>query len=127
MAIGLIVRMGASWAERGSLTRVLLAVEKCWGGRRESSCELSCGMPDTPLASIKSAISSRRVIRTPFGMLPDGNAVDLYTLTNASGATRSVMTYGATVTSLTVPDRAGTFADIVLGYDTLEGYLHDSP
>jgi aldose 1-epimerase len=62
-----------------------------------------------------------------FGQLPDGQPVDLYILTNASGMKARVMTYGATLVSLEVPDRDGTFADITLGFDSLEGYLSASP
>lgn len=54
-----------------------------------------------------------------FGALSDGTAVDLYTLTSAAGSSVSICTYGATVTSIRVPDRAGAFADVVLGFDTL--------
>lgn len=62
-----------------------------------------------------------------FGQLPDGQNVDLYVLTNAAGIKARVMTYGATLVSLEVPDRDGNFADITLGCDSLEGYLSASP
>ena len=64
--------------------------------------------------------------RTPFGTA-HGQGVDLYTLTNQKGASVAVMTYGAAITALRVPDRHGTMADIVLGFDDLAGYLKDSP
>jgi aldose 1-epimerase len=63
--------------------------------------------------------------KTSFGKLPDGREVDLYTLTNKPGATVKVITFGAIVTSLTVPDRQGKFDDVVTGYDSLQGYLKD--
>jgi aldose 1-epimerase len=63
------------------------------------------------------------VTRAAFGRLPDGRAVDLYTLTNARGVEARVTNYGATITVLRTPDRAGRLDDIVLGYDSLEGYL----
>jgi len=59
-----------------------------------------------------------------FGKLPDGREVFQYTLTNKSGASVKVINFGAIVTSLIVPDRHGKFDDVVLGYDTLQGYLH---
>ncbi|HKQ06464.1 MAG TPA: aldose epimerase family protein [Blastocatellia bacterium] len=62
-----------------------------------------------------------------FGKLPDGTAVDLYTLTNANGIEMKVMTYGGIVISLKTPDRNGQLGDIVLGYDNLQGYLDQSP
>jgi aldose 1-epimerase len=62
----------------------------------------------------------------PFGQA-DGQLVQLYTLTNAKGMKAQVMSYGAIVTSLTVPDKSGKMADIVLGYDNLNGYVRNSP
>lgn len=64
--------------------------------------------------------------KAPFGKA-DGKEIDLYTLTNANGLVAKVMTYGATVTELHVPDRAGAMGDIVLGHDHLDGYLKNSP
>jgi aldose 1-epimerase len=61
---------------------------------------------------------------TVFGKLPDGREVHQYTLTNGAGLTALVIDYGATLTSLSVPDRNGKSADIVLGYDNLEGYIN---
>ncbi len=62
-----------------------------------------------------------------FGKTADGKNVDLYTLTNANGSKAEIMTYGAIVTSLHVPDRDSNLADIVLGYDTLDEYIKASP
>lgn len=62
-----------------------------------------------------------------WGKTPDGEAVHLYTLTNAHGLRARVATWGATLISLETPDRDGHLADIVLGFDSLEGYLAGSP
>jgi aldose 1-epimerase len=62
-----------------------------------------------------------------FGRLADGTAVDIYTLTNAAGFEARVMTYGAILVSLKVPDRNGVLADVNLGFDNLEGYLGTHP
>jgi aldose 1-epimerase len=67
------------------------------------------------------------VTKAPFGSLPDGTAVDVYTLVNARGLKARIMNYGATLVSLDLPDRAGALADCVLGYDSLDGYLKSSP
>ena len=67
------------------------------------------------------------VAREPFGKLPDGRAVERFTLTNANGVEVRVITYGAIITSLRVPDRAGKLDDVVLGFDQLAGYLKDPP
>ena len=63
------------------------------------------------------------VQKTRFGETPDGQQVDLYTLTNAGGVKVTIMNYGATVVSIEVPDRNDNIADVTLGYDTLEGYF----
>ncbi len=60
--------------------------------------------------------------RTDYGTLPDGTAVELYTLENANGLSLRVITYGATITELHVPDRSGRLGDIVLGLRSLEEY-----
>jgi aldose 1-epimerase len=67
------------------------------------------------------------VDKEAFGKLPDGTAIELYTLTGASGMQARIMTYGGAVVSLTAPDRAGRFADLVLGMDNLDGYLKGVP
>ncbi len=71
--------------------------------------------------------NKRGISRAPFGKTRDGKAIEAYTLTNASGVEMRVITYGAIITSLKVPDRSGHLGDIVLGFDTLEGYLKDPP
>ena len=67
------------------------------------------------------------VTSTPFGATADGRAVNLYTLTNAHGIQIKVTNYGGIITSLKTPDRSGRLDDIVLGYDSLAGYLRNSP
>ncbi len=62
-----------------------------------------------------------------FGKTPDGRDVDLYTLKNANGLEAKIITYGGIITSLKTPDKNGNFADIVLGYETLEKYIEDNP
>jgi aldose 1-epimerase len=64
--------------------------------------------------------------RRDFGRTPEGRAVELYTLAGPRGFLVSIATYGATVTSVLVPDRAGRLADVVLGFDSLDGYLAGS-
>ena len=63
------------------------------------------------------------VERKPFGQMPSGAAVEAITLANAHGLRATILTLGASVQSVKVPDRTGTLADVVLGYDTLEGYI----
>jgi len=67
------------------------------------------------------------VDKAAFGQLPDGTTIESYTLYNNKGASAKVITYGATLAELHVPDRAGTMGDVVLGFDHLEGYLGNHP
>ncbi len=68
-----------------------------------------------------------KVQKQSFGQLADGTAIDLFTLTNSRGLKASLMTYGAILVSLEVPDRDGKPGDIVLGYDSLDGYVKNNP
>jgi aldose 1-epimerase len=67
------------------------------------------------------------VRREPFGKTSDGTPVEIFTLTNGNGVQIRAMTYGAIITSIRVPDRNGAFADIVLGFDSLQQYLPRHP
>ncbi|HXQ81610.1 MAG TPA: aldose epimerase family protein [Opitutaceae bacterium] len=66
------------------------------------------------------------VQKMPFGEA-GGLPVHLYVLTNAGGMVAKVMTYGATLTELDAPDRSGKLDDVVLGFDSLGGYLGKEP
>jgi aldose 1-epimerase len=65
--------------------------------------------------------------QSSFGKLPDGTAVELYTLTNASGLIAKVTSFGTIITELHVPDRHGKLGDVVLGFDNLVQYLGKHP
>jgi aldose 1-epimerase len=67
------------------------------------------------------------VTQKSFGKLPDGTAVTLYTLANENNVRVGILDYGGSVTSFMAPDKDGKFADIVLGFDDLQGYLDSSP
>ncbi len=67
------------------------------------------------------------VVRAPFGVLPSGDSVHVFTLTNASGVEMRVINYGGIVISLRTPDRRGALGDIVLGYDSIDGYIKATP
>jgi aldose 1-epimerase len=66
------------------------------------------------------------VDREPFGHLADGRTIDAITLSNRSRMHLRVLTYGAIIQSLHVPDRDGKLDDVVLGYDTLADYVRDT-
>ncbi len=80
------------------------------------------------------AACTLREVRQPparriFGRLPspDGPSVEEFTLTNAHGIEVRAITYGAIITVIRTPDRFGKLADIVFGFDSLQGYLAQSP
>ncbi len=58
-----------------------------------------------------------------FGKLPDGSVAYIYTLANANRVEARITNYGGRIVSLSVPDRAGKLADVVLGFDSLAEYL----
>lgn len=60
--------------------------------------------------------------RADFGKTADGVAVSIYTLTNKNGVEARITNYGGIVVSIKAPDRSGQMADIVLGFDSLDGY-----
>ena len=63
------------------------------------------------------------VTKQYFGRNPHNGIVNLYTLTNKNGMSVGIMDYGATITSIRVPDRNGAFDDVVLGFDRFKPYL----
>ena len=81
--------------------------------------------PRPPLA--RAADEAKAPAAEPFGKLPDGTEITRYTLTNKNGMTVKVMTYGAIVTDIVVPDKDGNKADVALGFDDLAGYLKGHP
>lgn len=81
---------------------------------------LACVLLATAMATSAHAAS---VSRHDFGTMPDGTRIEALTLTNNRGMKATVITLGASVQSVIVPDRNGKLADVALGYDTLQGYL----
>jgi aldose 1-epimerase len=63
----------------------------------------------------------------PFGKTRDGRPVDLYTFSNSQGLEVRVTNFGGIVESLRVPDKNGKMEDVVLGFDSIDGYLDNSP
>jgi aldose 1-epimerase len=86
-------------------------------------------LPKAWAAIVLMAASSNaetKLAHADFGKMPDGTGVSIYTLTNKQGVEARITTYGGRVVSLTTPDRKGTKADVVLGFDSLNGYA-ESP
>jgi len=74
-------------------------------------------------AALVSGAQAATATRAAFGALSDGTKVETVTLTNGAGLSAKIMTLGATLQSLIVPDKAGHKDDVVLGYDTAQEYL----
>ena len=72
------------------------------------------------MAGTANAATARR---EPFGTLPDGTPIESVVLTGANGVSARIMTLGATLQSLSGPDRSGHVADVTLGYDDAASYV----
>jgi aldose 1-epimerase len=90
------------------------------------ACSSSENGQSVPTAAAASADPAPPIAVAPFGTVDD-TPVQLFTLTNKHGLVAKITNYGAIVTELHVPDRNGVFADIVLGFDNLDGYLKGPP
>jgi aldose 1-epimerase len=74
------------------------------------------------LAVNMTAEAKTKVTSQPFGKMPDGTPVEIYTLSDVPFEAR-ISTYGGVVVSMKTPDRGGKIADVVLGFDDLDGYV----
>ena len=63
------------------------------------------------------------IVKRSFGRLPDGREAELYTLTNASGASVEITNYGGILHAINVPDKNGRIGNVLLGYDDVSGYV----
>jgi aldose 1-epimerase len=83
-------------------------------------CEMRVAALVIALMMMTASMESQ-VTKQSFGKTPDGTAVDIYTLKSGAIEAR-IITYGGIVQSLKVPDKSGKSADVVLGFDSIEGY-----
>jgi aldose 1-epimerase len=79
----------------------------------------SCGSNRTPATAF--------IASADFGKEPTGETVPIYTLKNVKGTEARVTSHGATLVSLMLADRKGARKDVVLGFDSLDGYTHVPP
>jgi aldose 1-epimerase len=90
---------------------------------------ISCN-PQPEKKSTEHAVaeeSGKGISVAPFGTLPDGTDINLYTMRNGKGAEMKVMNYGGIIVSLLIPDRDGKPVDVLLGYDSLDAYVKSNP
>ena len=76
---------------------------------------------------VLSTIALAMIMQTSQFGTYEGHPVTLYTLKNRNGMTAKIMDYGATVVSLTAPDRKGKYDDVTLGFDDFDQYPTKSP
>ncbi|MCB0633540.1 MAG: aldose epimerase family protein [Saprospiraceae bacterium] len=79
------------------------------------------------LTAYKAEAQLDRIAVSDFGTTADGKVVQRFTLRNHNGMEVKIITYGATITDIRVPDRDGKVDNVVLGSDTLEHYLNRFP
>lgn len=77
----------------------------------------------TMFLGVSTLVYAMQATRSVFGKLADGRKVDAVTLHNTHGMSVRIIAYGARVQSIVTPDRNGKHADVVLGYNTMQGYL----
>lgn len=91
---------------------------------------VACSTPQSrqpePTGAAEAKTPAPAITAAPFGKQGD-TPVQLYTLTNKNGLVAKITNYGAILTELHVPDRAGTLADVVLGFENLDGYTKGAP
>jgi len=90
---------------------------QCKGGEKKSNATAEKGATTAPVSIQKSA----------YGTTPEGEKVEHYLLKNNAGMEVGIITYGGRITSLSVPDNKGTSANVVLNFESLEGYLNENP
>jgi aldose 1-epimerase len=90
---------------------------------------LNCNPRVTTTEVANDSIASAPIVlqKEKFGSLPDGREVQRFILRNKNGVEVHVINYGGIITHLMAPDRNGKIQDIVLGYDSLDGYLKATP
>jgi len=76
------------------------------------------------LSPLAVAVAQPSITKAPFGKTADGPSVEIYTLRNRHGMEARITNYGGIVVSLTAPDRDRKFADVVLGYSSLDDYMN---
>jgi aldose 1-epimerase len=81
-------------------------------------------MKKSDMANIAAPVKIEKSI---FGVLPDQQQADLFTMTNTNGMQVKITNYGGIITSWTAPDKNGQYEDIVLGYDSLDHYVKNNP
>lgn len=124
-----MARLGIS---RALIPCAILLLAACGGGQPAAVApEAPVTAPAEAAEGSGSAASAavakpEAIVKTPYGKV-DGTEVDLYTLTNPNGLVMKVTNYGVIITEFWAPDRNGKLADIVGGYENVDGYVAKTP
>ena len=100
-----------------------LTLQLCLSG---ALIAIGCGSESAPVPAAEP-LEMPAVARAPFGKTPDGQAIEAFTLKNTNGIEVTAISYGGIITSIKTPDRNGALADVVLGFDSIDGYFSDHP
>lgn len=87
----------------------------------------ACGEGTSAPDRSQTAADTPAIDRAVVGTLPDGATVERFTLRNENNVEVELATLGAAIHAIRTPDRAGQVADIVLGFDTLDGWMNNAP
>ena len=90
-------------------------------------CQSNTKQPENKPEMNTEQTENLTIGQAPFGTLPNGQAVDIFTLRNKNGMEVKITNYGGVITHLYVPDKNGKMADVVLGFDSLAPYLQGHP
>ncbi len=88
------------------------------------NCKNETKKEETPIVE---EMPEATITKSDFGMFQDSIPVSKYALVNANGMEVDVITYGGIITSLKAPGKDSTFQDVVLGFDSMDGYVDGSP
>jgi len=105
----------------------MLAVAVALGAVAFGAASCCKKAPQGDARGVSEGKGAMSIQKSDFGTTKDGQKVELYTLTNKNGVVAKVMTYGAILTELHVPDKQGKKANVVLGFDTLKRYEEGHP
>lgn len=110
---------------KGSYTLPSLALFACLSCATLTGCNSNPDQSGQDLS--EQEVNTVEIKSEPFGTAPNGQQVQLYTLTNANGMTVKITNYGAIVTSIQTPDRDGNMGEVALGFDNIDGYVPNDP
>lgn len=118
------------------LLPVMLVTAACGGGQPEPAVATAppaaepapapVAVAEPAPAPAPAAPKVEPITKAPYGKV-DGKDVELYTLTNPNGLVMKVTNYGVIITEFWAPDRNGKLADIVGGYENVDGYVKKTP